>query len=308
MFADTMMYVRNMPWSGLGTEVKEAPTSADAIKLAGLDWEVEGRPIYDDKGREIPGFIANTRTDNDEVLGMVTKRYQLVQNHEAFAFTDELLKNPDVEVKYETAGCFKGGKQVWLLARMPEQEILGDEVDPYVCFMNTHDGSGSIKICMTNVRVVCSNTLNLALRTAKRSWTTKHVGDITFKLEEARNTLGMAKLYMDKFAEEADRLANEKISDVEFEQMIDVLFPITPEMTERKVENIKNIKENLFFCYDMEDIKKFKGTKYGVINAVSDFVAHVEPARITDTYRENNLSKIIVGHPVLDNFYSLMTK
>lgn len=306
MFADTMMYVRNMPWSGLGTEVKEAPTSADAIKLAGLNWEVEGRPIYDGQGREIPGFIANTRTDNDEVLGMVTKRYQIVQNHEAFAFTDELLKNPDVEVKYETAGCFKGGKQVWLLARMPEQEILGDEVDPYLCFMNTYDGSGSIKICMTPVRVWCSNTLNLALKTAKRSWTTKHVGDITFKMEEARQTLGMAQDYMKALNEEAQVLVDTKVESYVLEELIDNMFPVNAETSERKIRNVDAMKQNLFNCYDMADIAKFKGTAWGALNAVSDFVSHVQPARMTETYQANNWSKIMVGHQMLDNMYSMV--
>ena len=299
---ETMMYVRQVPWHGLGTQVETAPTSADAIKLAGLDWIVEPKPIYDASGNEIPNYKANTRNSDNSVLGIVTDRYKIVQNSEAFAFTDELLKS-DSSVKYETAGSLRNGKQVWLLAKMEDRKILGDEVDPYLCFTNTHDGSGSIKVCVTPVRVVCSNTLNLALEQASRSWTTKHIGDMSYKFDEARRTLGFAAEYMDALEKEADVLANTKVSNSYLEQIIDIMYPITPETSERKLRNIQQMKENIYMCYNMEDIKKFKDTAWGAVNAVSDFVSHISPSRMTTTYMANNWGKIMVGHPMLDLAY-----
>ena len=169
---ETMFYVREKPWHGLGTCVEEAPTSADALRLAGLDWEVKQRNIQVCGGAKIENFKANVRSSDGAVLGVVSDRYQIVQNAEAFSFTDELIGG---DVRYETAGSLQNGKKIWLLARMPAQKIVGDDVEPYLCFSNTHDGSGSIRVCMTPIRVVCNNTLNLALNSAVRSWSTKHL-------------------------------------------------------------------------------------------------------------------------------------
>ena len=186
---ETMFSVREVPWHGLGTIVQEAPTSKDALHLAGLDWNVISNPIFTADGKEIEGWKSNVRDSDNTVLGIVSNKYKIVQNAEAFEFTDELISD---DVKYETAGSLRNGKQIWLLAKMPKVKVVGDDVDPYVCFTNSHDGLGSIKVCMTPVRVVCNNTLNLALSNKRRCWTTRHVGDINSKLEEARRTLALA--------------------------------------------------------------------------------------------------------------------
>ena len=169
---ESMFSVREKPWHGLGTIVAEAPDSSAALELAGLDWTVTQKDIATaDGGKVIPGFKANVRELDDKVLGIVTDRYKVVQNTEAFAFTDALLGEG---VRYETAGSLQGGRRIWLLAKLPQQYIInGDEITPYLVFMNSHDGSGSIKVAMTPIRVVCSNTLNLALSKAKRCWSCK---------------------------------------------------------------------------------------------------------------------------------------
>lgn len=297
---ETMMYVRERPWHGLGTMVENAPNSADAIKLAGLDWMVEGRPIFDQNGKEIPGYKANTRVTDNTVFGVVSNRYKVIQNSDAFSFTDALLRSDEAEVTYETAGSLHNGKVIWLLAKMDNQKILGDDVTPYMVFMNTHDGKGSIKVCMTPVRVVCNNTLNLALSSAVRSWTTRHVGNLEMKLEEARHTLGLAQDYMKELNNQAEKLANVKMTEGEVENLLDIIYPIKAEDTERKIKNMKMAKENFFTCYNMSDISQFKGTAWGVINAGADLVSHFTPARKTTTYQENNWEKIILGHPIMD--------
>ena len=162
---ESMFYVREVPWHGLGTMVQEAPTSADALRLAGLDWEVKQRSIQVCGGAKIENFKANVRSTDGKVLGVVSDRYQIVQNTEAFSFTDELVGG---DVRYETAGSLQDGRKIWLLAKMPTRKVIDDEVEPYLCFSNTHDGSGAIRVCMTPIRVVCNNTLNLALNTARR--------------------------------------------------------------------------------------------------------------------------------------------
>lgn len=304
---ENMFYVSNeanerfVPWHGLGTPVEEAPNSKEAIKLAGLDWEVKSLPIFDSFGKEIPNFKANTRMSDESVLGIVTNRYKLVQNEEAFAFTDALIGD---EVKYETAGSLKNGKVVWMLAKLPETRVLDDDFEQFVCFTNAHDGTGAVRVVATPVRVVCNNTLNLALNSAKRSWSAKHVGKMDKKLDDARETLGLAKAYMEALQKDAERLVQIKISDDKIIQTLDEMFPVNPLIdSARKVKNVEDIKNGLMKCYQMPDIANYKGTVWGVMNAVTDFVDHSAPNRLSKNYQENNFYRILNGHSFVDDMY-----
>ena len=194
---ETMFYVREAPWHGLGVRVESALNSEDALVMSGLNWNVLQKPIMTTSGNPIPGYKANIRDTDNRVLGVVTDRYRVVQNSEAFAFTDALLGEG---VRYETAGSLQDGKKIWILAKLPDKYIIeGEQIDPYLVFSSSHDGSGSIKVAMTPIRVVCQNTLNLAMSTAKRSWSTIHIGDLAAKMDEAHNTLLLAEKYSDKF-------------------------------------------------------------------------------------------------------------
>lgn len=308
---ETMFYTSNeengrfVPWHGLGTPVEEAQTSKEAIKIAGLDWTVEAKPIYNDKGIEIPGYKANTRDIDDKVLGLVSNRYKLVQNSEAFDFTDSLIGG---DVRYETAGSLLGGKRIFLLARLPEKKILGDNFDNYICFTNSHDGTGAIQACMTPVRVVCQNTLNLALGNATRKWSTKHIGDIESKMEEARQTLKLAEDYMDNLAVVADQLANTTVTESEVAAIIDELYPISEDASDRTKRTINKKKEDFMVCMFAPDILKFKNTAWGVINAASDYSTHGEPARMTSTYKENKFNSVLNGDIIIDKVFEKLMK
>lgn len=290
---------RFVPWHGLGTPVQEAPDSSSAIKLAGLDWEVVSNPVFDSNGKEIVGYKANTRSSDNSVLGIVSNRYKIIQNSKAFDFTDSLIE--DESIRYETAGSLRNGKQIWLLAQMPTTKVLGDDVAPYICFTNTHDGSGAIRVCLTPIRVVCNNTLNIALSNASRSWSTRHIGDLEAKLIEARETLELSSRYMEELDKEANVLVEKKMTDSDIEAVLDEIFPVDEENdTARKVRNINEVKDAFYVCYMMPDIAKFRGTAWGAVQAMSDLVTHMAPTRKSDTYKENNWGRIINGHPMLD--------
>lgn len=141
---ETMFFTRVTPWHGLGTRVEEAPGSKEALVLAGLDWKVVQKPIVTEDGLPVNGFKANIRDRDSQVLGVVTNRYKVVQNEDAFAFTDKLLGEG---VTYETAGSLQDGRRTWILAKLPQRYIIsGDEITPYLVFMNSHDGTGAIKV------------------------------------------------------------------------------------------------------------------------------------------------------------------
>ena len=300
---ESMMYVREKPWHGLGTRVEEAPTSADALRMAGLDWNVVQRNIQVCGGAKIQNYKANVRDSDGAVLGVVSERYKIVQNAEAFEFTDSLIGG---DVRYETAGSLNGGRKIWLLAKLPETEIVGDKTEPYLCFTNTHDGSGAIRVCMTPIRVVCNNTLNLALCSARRAWSVRHTGDMASKMHEARVCLEMACAYMDELGQTADRLANTTVSRDKLGEILDEMFPITEDSTDREKQNIQKLKDDYMVCYFAPDIMKFRGTAWGAVNAMSDMISHNAPRRKTANYRENNWGRIMDGHAMLDKFVSLV--
>lgn len=296
---ESMFSTRVTPWHGLGKIVAEAPTSEDAIHLAGLDWDVVQQKIYLEDGTEIQDAYANVRSSDNKPLGIVGNRYQIVQNIEAFSFTDSLLGEG---VKYETAGSLKDGKTIWLLAKLPDKyEILGDKVDPYIVFTNTHDGTGSVKVAMTPVRVVCNNTLNMALRSATRTWTTRHTGDINKKLTDAQNTLQLAQNYMNETKVLFEKLNTVKMNDILLHRAVNNLVPIVPEMSTRQEENAKTIRADIITRYnDAPDLVDRDKTGARFIQAVADSTSHIVPMRMTRNYAENKFKKTLDGNDMLD--------
>lgn len=305
---------RVVPWHYAMTQertklIQEAPTSEDALHMAELDWRVEQTPVFTDAGIEIPGYKANRRDTDGSILGIVSDRYKIVQNTEAFEFTDAIVgETEDGVVKYETAGSLCGGKRIWLLAKMPTKKVLDDDVEPYMFFSNSHDGTGSIKVGMTPVRIVCANTLAIALNTAKRQWSTKHVGDMQSKLEEAKLCLRMADSYMANLDVEADRLANAKLYREQIEEILDEMFPVDGNASERKKNNIVQFKNQFWTAYSMPDIQKFEDSAWKAVNAMSDVITHSAPRRNTASYNENRWGKIMDGHALFDQFNNLINK
>lgn len=302
---ETMFYTREKPWHGLGTMVQEAPTSADALELAGLDWNVVQKEIQTTDGSVINGFKANVRDRDEKVLGVVSDRYKVVQNREAFAFTDELLGEG---VTYETAGSLQEGRRTWVLAKLPQRYIIsGDEITPYLVFMNSHDGTGAIKAAMTPIRVVCNNTLNLALSTAKRFWSTNHTGDIGGKLDDAHCTLLYADKYMGELGKTIDALNRMKLSDRQVYEYIDAIFPMSENATEQQVKNLMRLKEDMKMRYfEAPDLIGTGKSAYRFINAVSDFATHAKPLRERTNYRESLFSRTVDGNAMIDKAYEMV--
>lgn len=301
---ETMFYTRVAPWHGLGTRVESAVCSEEALKVSGLNWNVIQRPILTSTYDPIPGYKANIRDTDNRVLGVVTDRYRVVQNSEAFAFTDALLGEG---VKYETAGALQDGRKIWLLAKLPDKYIIeGEQIEPYLVFSSSHDGSGAIKVAMTPIRVVCQNTLNIALSSAKRIWSTVHVGDLAAKMDEAHNTLLLAEKYMGKLGTEFSRLSKIKLSDRKVMEYIEMLLPMDDNPTSIHKKNINQLREDMKIRYfDAPDLKHVGKNAYRFLCAVSDFATHAKPLRETANYRENVFAKTVEGNPLIDKAYEM---
>lgn len=303
---ETMFYTRTKPWHGLGIQVQEAPESKDALRLAGLDWKVYQREVYTDSGIKIEGYRANVRNTDNKVLGVVTERYKIVQNEEAFSFTDALLGEG---VRYETAGSLQEGKKVWLLVRLPKEYIIsGEQISPYLVFSNSHDGSAAVRVAVTPIRVVCNNTLNLALSTAKRSWAMVHTGNIKGKIHEAQETLFMAETYMGKLGKEIEELKRQRITERQVKEYIEILLPLEKTTSLTAAKNVKKLRDDLRArYYDAPDLQDVGGNNaYRFINAVSDFATHNEPLRRTANYKENLFMRTMDGNPMIDRAYQIV--
>ena len=237
---------------------------------------------------------------------MVSDRYKVVQNTDAFSFTDELLGKG---VKYETAGSLQEGKKVWLLARLPKEYVIaGERISSYLVFSNTHDGSGSVKVAVTPVRVVCNNTLNLALDNAKRSFYMIHTGNIHDKIQEAKDTLFMAENYMDSLGKEFERLRAITMPDKKVMEYMELLLPVEENATLQQKKNIRRLQEDMKIRYfDAPDLQDVGRNAYRFINAVSDFATHAEPLRKTANYKENLFARTVEGNPLIDRAYQLVS-
>ena len=302
---ESMFYTRDVPWHGLGIRVEEAPTSKEALITAGLDWKVEAKSIFVDN-RKVKDFYANVRDNDNSILGIVSNTYKIVQNEEAFAFTDQLLEN-DKEVKYETAGSLCNGKKTWLLAKMPDIHLVDDPTNCFVTFMNSFDGKSGLRVFVTPVRVVCNNTLNMALSSTPRSWSANHSGNIQEKLEEAKRTLIMAKNYFKNLENVSKELVGRDITEKAVLEFIEELLPIEKDASARKESNVIELRKELYSRYkNAPDLKKYQNTHWALINACSDFASHTIPLRRTEKYRENNMVNIVCGHPILDRATKLL--
>jgi phage/plasmid-like protein (TIGR03299 family) len=255
--------------------------------------------------KQIPGYKANVRQSDDKVLGVVTDRYKVVQNSEAFQFTDALLGEG---VRYETAGSLQDGRKIWLLAKLPDKYIIeGEQIEPYLVFSSSHDGNASIKVAMTPIRVVCQNTLNIAISSAKRVWSTVHVGDLANKMDEAHNTLRLAEKYMSKLGAEFSRLSKIKLSDSKVLEYIELLLPMDEQPTDIHRKNIARVRDDLKMRYfDAPDLRDLGKNAYRFVNAVSDFATHAKPLRETANYKENVFLKTIEGNPLIDRAYDMV--
>ena len=294
---ESMVYVRDVPWHGLGRRVEKPMTVIEALEYSGLDWEVKPETCYFEKEDGIfdivPGIIANVRATDKRVLGTVTTRYKIVQNSQAFEVIEHIMDAVGKQF-IETAGALFGGRQVFILGRLEGCTALGDQIDPYLVFKNSHDGSSIVEVAVTPIRVVCNNTLTMALEGSRRKWGCSHTGDIQSKIAEAQETLRRAADYMKAFPEFAKIMVDVNLYDDDIPELMEALFPLPEDPSPLTIKNNEWRKQTLYNLYtSVEDIAKFEGTAWGMYNAVSDYCTHIRPIKETPSWRENLFSKAV---------------
>lgn len=304
---DSLFVAEKKPWHGLGIVLDNPPTSAEAIRVAGLDWKVETQPLFIEKNGKkhiVENSFANVRSDNDDILGIVSGKYTICQNSEAFAFVDNIMSQTETPVRYESAGSLFNGKKVWMLARMENVKILDDEIENYLCFSNSHDGKGSIRCALTNVRVVCNNTLQMSINQAKRMWSVRHMGTIEGKRLEAMQTLGFATNYIKAMEKQANDMY---LIKVDWGKFLDKLMPMKNEASDRIKKNNEFVRDTLNSIYNNKsDLGNIRGTAYGAYNAVADFYSNTAPLRNAPTYRERKFNEFLTNSSLLERAQDIL--
>lgn len=271
-----MMYTGEVPWHGLGTRLEEPATAREAIEAAGLDYEAELKELQTVEGTLVPQRRAVVRSDTGDILGVVGKSYVPVQNAQAFSFLDAVVA--DGSLRYDTAGALGRGERVWMLAKLPGHiRIKGgdDIVDKFLLLSNSHDGTSALRIQCTGIRVVCSNTLNMALRhRGARSISILHKGDLTAKIEEAQRVLGFADLFFQDAEVKIDILANHYPTTDQVQDYFKTLYPDPADTDSNRARNIRNRLTELFESGIGMDIPAIKGTTWAAYNAITEWVDH----------------------------------
>lgn len=291
-------------WHGLGTVVDEALSSEDALRIAKLDWDVVPQPVFMQSGKQIEKVFTNVRSDIDESLGIVSGKYKILQNRDAFAFVDDLMGLDEAVVKYESAGSLWGGERVWMMARIPDSKILDDTIANYLFISNSHDGKSSVKIGLTNTRIVCNNTLQLATETAPRVWSARHMSSIEGRKKEALETLGFSSNYIKQMEGRANKLYN---ISVEPNYILEKLFVLKEDVSERVKRNILETREEILSIHNNKnDLGNFRKTGWGVYSAVADYVSNSEPLRKTDTFETKRFVSYMDGNDLLSKAQQLI--
>lgn len=321
--------VKEKAWHKLGQVVENYPTSEQAIKYAGLDYQVVKSPLFtngldvtkeetstsfiDDDGifqlatadQEIENFYATTRTDTKQALGVVGKYYQVVQNTEAFAFFDAIVGGGN-GILYETAGALGKGERIFITAKLPSYIRVGnsdDVIENYIFLTNSHDGTGSITAAFTPVRIVCQNTLNAAFRNMTNVVRIRHTGSAEAKLKEAHKIMGLN----DKFNTQLEGIFNDwakvRTTDKQVKKLIELALAPNKEVLtnlttiggrERLSTRFKNTVNQAFeyaMSAESQQMETTKGTLFGAYNAVTGYFQNVREFKSEET----KLQSIVMG-------------
>lgn len=308
---DNAFYGNREPaWHRLGTVIDEdVVTSAEAIRLAGLDWKVEQHDIvteiyaHDDAGNidpynyervEITDKVANIRMDTKTPVGVVGKRYHVIQNTEAFDFFDEILGRGDAH--YHTAGSLYNGRKIWALARLNRDILIGgdpdEKVDPFICLVNGHDGNTAVSVYTTPIRVVCQNTLQWSMKGASNMWKGRHTQGINDKVKDARDMLGFSNAYFDALQSLGDTLISQPISNKDFVDMLEILVPL-PKVEDggntRGLTIAENTRQDITAAWHVDNLANIKYTRWGFVQAVAEYVDWTKNYRSDDKFIDKNL-------------------
>lgn len=278
---------REPAWHGLGTVFDHEVTSAsEMLKLAKLDnWNVrlEDVPLPDNYTSTKSNFLVvrdHPENNNPDVLAVVGERYQTLQNEDLFSFGNYLLDG----ARWETAGSLKNGRVVFGSLALERETVLdpngvADKINTYLLVNTSHDGSVAVQASITPVRVVCANTLNIALKGTKQSFKMRHTSTLDGRIAQAREALGLAKTYMDEFDKMAKELIEKEITKTTFAKIVEKAYPMPDKDTKGAMTKWENKIELLEEIFVSDTNSMINNTAWGAYNTLTERLDWYRSAR-----------------------------
>jgi len=288
----SMMYVGEVPWHRLGTKLEKPATAAEAIEAAGLGFTVEKLPLRTEShDLSVPRIFATVRTDTLDVLGVVGSYYVPIQNKDAFSTFDALVG--EGEAIYHTAGVLSNEKRVWILAKLPDYiRVNGNDiVEKFLLLTNSHDGRSVVRVKLTPIRVVCENTLTMALGGSEQEVHVRHTAQAPERLKHAHELLGLTNHLYSQLSDIFTGMSKTKMSERETSRY--VISVLGGENGFYGRSRIKMVHDRVFELMETgRGAEMAKGTLWGAYNAVTEFVDH---CRQSNASRSARLKSIWYG-------------
>lgn len=274
---DSMFSVRETPWHGLGKVVKDAPTTREAITMAGLDWKVETKTMaVEDSGDTVPGFRAVVRDSDTKVLGVVSSKWKPLQNDKAFEWFQPWVDSGSVTL--ETAGSLRGGQIVWVLAKVAGDAGVvvpksDDKVIPFILLSNSHDGTRAVRAGFTPIRVVCANTLAIAHGgSTGKLLKVRHTASVVDAVQAVRESMDLVQREFVATIHQYRTLAMAGVDAKSLDKYVRRVFNL--EADEDNGKRILNKVIPLFEGGKGNQLAGVCGTYWAAYNAVAEFLAY----------------------------------
>jgi phage/plasmid-like protein (TIGR03299 family) len=287
---DTMVsYNGVVPWHRLGTVVSGYEDQSDALTRSGINYTVDGGPVYTTVGDdvvEIKGYKAQRRSDTGAVLAITGEGFSTLQNPDWWADMVALVSAFGDAAQIETAGTLNGGRKVWILANLPGftiEPVRGDRTIVRLLGSNSHDGSSSAVAKLVSERVVCANTLGIALGERGTEFKIRHTGNMDLKRQHAAKFMQKAIEAVGGYGEKCARLADTGMTDEAWNGLLLSLFPVKDDakITTRG-DAIRDRILTLSATGLGQDIPGVAGSAWAALNAVTEWTTHERGTRSVD--------------------------
>lgn len=291
-------------WDRIGSNVADCKNMEQVLRASGLDYVVEKEPVFLDikKGVIVPNRFAMVNS-NGKIYDVVSDKFEVIQNRDAFDFVNYM----GADLTFEKAGETANG-MVYIIAKLPDVDILGDAFTPHVIFRNGFSGKYKITAAICPLRIVCQNQFNVAFKEAANTVTIRHVANANAKLEEAREVLKKSADFMQVLNNRAQMLAGTKLSPRVLDRVVDHLFPAEglESMNAFKRNRIVTARDAFKAAYNHDDNQNFKGTAWGIVNAYTDYITHKEASGQTHTRDEGKFMKVTFGVPSVNHIIDVI--
>ena len=302
---------RQSTFANLGTNIVNSTTVEEALNEANANRMLCKGEMY--TKNPITGefiLVPNTFStipiyneyDVDTPLaGSVTSKYEIIQDYDSFSFLDCV---PEAEIK--KVGLNHDRTMSYLIAKIPEITILGDNYENYLCVRNYQNGRGNFEVTICPLRIVCQNQFNIAFKESPNTITIRHSRQAPDRIESAKKVITAHNEYYKTLQIQANEWATTHVGAYSIQQVVEDLFPIKEDMKEFQKERMEELRHLFNKALNSNDNQNFKNSVWGMINAYSDYITHREPARQTSTAAENRFMSVTFDPAIMNNFIQLV--